>query len=69
MNPVEELYKNSTILVTGGNGFMGSILVEKLLRCFDIKRIFVLMRAKNNQSVEERSRTFFDKEVSFLHEN
>jgi nucleoside-diphosphate-sugar epimerase len=63
MNPVELFYENSIILVTGGNGFLGCVLIEKLLRCFDVKRIFVLLRAKNNENFEQRSKTFFDKKV------
>lgn len=63
MNPVELFYKNSTVLVTGGNGFLGTALVEKLLRCFDVKRVFLLLRAKNNENFEQRSRHFFEKDV------
>lgn len=54
MNPIEEFYKDSTVLVSGPNGFLGSVLVEKLLRCFEVKKIFLLIRAKNNESVKER---------------
>lgn len=47
-----------TVLVTGANGFLGSVLVEKLLRCFEVKKIYILMRSKAKKSVEERMQEF-----------
>lgn len=64
MNPIEEFYKDSTILVSGPNGFLGSVLVEKLLRCFDVKKVFLLIRAKNNESIKERMENFLNRDVS-----
>lgn len=64
MNPVEEFYKDSSILVSGPTGFLGSVLVEKLLRSFDVKIIFMLIRVKNNETVKERLENFLNKEVS-----
>lgn len=58
MNPIEKFYSNSTVLVTGANGFLGSALVEKLLRCFDVKKIYVLVRSKAGKNVEERMKSF-----------
>ncbi|XP_058053368.1 putative fatty acyl-CoA reductase CG5065 [Anopheles bellator] len=52
---VPEFYSNVDVFVTGGTGFLGKVLIEKLLRsCPDIGRIFVLMRNKRGKSIEER---------------
>lgn len=64
MNPIEEFYKDKTILVSGGTGFLGSVLIEKLLRCFEVKKIFMLIRRKNEETVEGRLENFVSKDVS-----
>ena len=44
---VPDYYAGRSIFITGGTGFMGKILIEKLLRsCPDISHIYVLTRAK-----------------------
>lgn len=53
-NPLEKFYKDSTILITGANGYLGKTIVEKLLRCFEPEKIYLLIRVKNNESVEKR---------------
>lgn len=32
LSPVQQFYENANILITGGTGFIGMVLVEKLLR-------------------------------------
>ncbi|XP_073965099.1 putative fatty acyl-CoA reductase CG5065 isoform X1 [Choristoneura fumiferana] len=68
---VAEYYANKTIFITGATGFMGKVLVEKLLRCCPgIKRIYLLMRSKKGLSITERLEDFLKSQVfSNLHEN
>lgn len=42
---------------------MGKVLIEKLLREFSIKRIYLLVRVKNNMTVNERLEKFFQESV------
>ncbi|XP_064483362.1 fatty acyl-CoA reductase 1-like [Ornithodoros turicata] len=52
---IPEFYKGKDVFITGATGFMGKVLVEKLLRsCSEIGRIFVLMRSKGGLSPQER---------------
>ncbi|XP_034946133.1 putative fatty acyl-CoA reductase CG5065 [Chelonus insularis] len=52
---VKDFYMGKSIFITGGTGFMGKVLVEKLLRsCPGIKNIYLLIRSKKGQSVDER---------------
>lgn len=64
LSPLEAFYSNSTVLISGGNGFLGKVLIEKLLRWFDIARIYLLMRAKNGEDVERRTENFLNETVS-----
>lgn len=44
---IPEYFAGRDVLVTGATGFMGKVLLEKLLRCCpDIRRIYILVRAK-----------------------
>ncbi|XP_043481873.1 putative fatty acyl-CoA reductase CG5065 [Leptopilina heterotoma] len=52
---VKDFYRDRSIFITGGTGFMGKVLVEKLLRsCPGIKNIYLLMRPKKGQNVQQR---------------
>lgn len=62
--PIQEFFRNKTIFLTGGTGFMGKILVEKLLRsCPHVKRIYLLIRPKRGKDIQERLETVFKDRV------
>ena len=61
---IRSFYSSSVILITGGTGFLGKVLVEKLLRTFDPKKIFLLVRKKNSTSAKERLKVMFDDPVN-----
>lgn len=52
---VIEFYNGKTVFITGGTGFLGVCLIEKLLRSIpDLKTIYLLVRPKKGKTVEER---------------
>ncbi|XP_044260395.1 fatty acyl-CoA reductase wat-like [Tribolium madens] len=55
-----KFYDGQNVLVTGGTGFMGKILIEKLLRSTDVATIFLLIREKKGKNVHTRLDDIFD---------
>ncbi|XP_036147919.1 putative fatty acyl-CoA reductase CG8306 isoform X4 [Monomorium pharaonis] len=52
---VANFYNGKNIFITGGTGFVGVCLIEKLLRCCpDITSIYLLMRPKKGKQIAER---------------
>ncbi|XP_003704946.1 putative fatty acyl-CoA reductase CG8306 [Megachile rotundata] len=52
---VTNFYNGKTIFLTGGSGFLGICLIEKLLRVIpDLKCIYVLLRPKKGKQIQER---------------
>lgn len=52
---VASWYAGKNILITGATGFMGKVLVEKLLRsCPDVKGLYLLIRSKRGLTPEVR---------------
>ena len=41
-------FKDKTILVTGGPGFMGKSIIEKFIRCLPFKKMYLIIRKKVN---------------------
>lgn len=56
---VANSYADQSVLITGATGFLGKVLVEKLLRdCPKVKKIYILLRAKKGDSLEKRFENF-----------
>jgi thioester reductase-like protein len=52
---IAEYFKNKSVFLTGGTGFIGKVLIEKLLRsCSDLNKIYVLVRSKRGQTPKQR---------------
>jgi len=52
-----------TILITGGLGFIGKALVEKILRRCEAKTIYLFIREKNDVSPKERLRKVLQNQI------
>ncbi|VVC88105.1 unnamed protein product [Leptidea sinapis] len=58
---VSDRYAGKCVFITGGTGFLGKVLLEKLLyACPDIDRIFLLLRNKKNLSAAERLKNMLE---------
>ncbi|XP_070490332.1 putative fatty acyl-CoA reductase CG5065 [Chironomus tepperi] len=52
---IPELYNGKNVLITGGTGFLGKAIAEKLLRsCQGINKIYLLVRPKKGNNVNDR---------------
>lgn len=52
---IVEFYRDKCVFVTGATGFLGKILVEKLLRASeDIQTIYILVRDKKGKDIHTR---------------
>lgn len=53
---VVNFFNGKSVFLTGGSGFIGKVLIEKLLRaCPDIQRIYLLMRpSKDGKNPQQR---------------
>ncbi|XP_006004394.1 fatty acyl-CoA reductase 1 isoform X3 [Latimeria chalumnae] len=55
MISIPEFYKGKNVLITGATGFMGKVLLEKLLRsCPEVKAVYILVRPKAGQTPPQR---------------
>lgn len=64
-NRVADMLAGRSILITGGTGFMGKVLIEKILRsCGDVDTIYLLIRTKKGKEPRLRVDEIFASPVS-----
>ncbi|XP_010995910.1 fatty acyl-CoA reductase 2 [Camelus dromedarius] len=55
MSMISAFYNGKSILITGATGFLGKVMMEKLLRTSpDLKVIYILVRPKAGQTLQQR---------------
>lgn len=62
-----EWYKGRSVFITGATGFMGKVLMEKLLYSYaDIKNIYILIRSKRGRTPEQRIEDMWKLPVTYF---
>jgi fatty acyl-CoA reductase len=61
---IKEFYKDKTIFITGTTGFVGKVVLEKILRSLsDFKVIYIMVRPKKGMSNLQRLEEIFSSEI------
>ncbi|EDV48802.1 fatty acyl-CoA reductase wat [Drosophila erecta] len=55
---IQGFYKDKVVFLTGATGFLGKVIIEKLLRTTEVKRIYSMIRSKNGKDMQERLATW-----------
>lgn len=65
LTPIQSFLSGSQIFITGGTGFLGKMLINKLLTsCPTIDTIYLLIRNKKGKDVHTRVEDVFHDSVS-----
>lgn len=63
---IAQFLSGKNIFITGGTGFLGTLIIERLLSATpELGKIYVLIRAKNGYSAESRIERMMSKTVSY----
>jgi len=61
---IRDFYRGKSILITGSTGFLGKVLLHKLLReCHHIQKIYLLIRPKKGIAPKDRLDAMLDVEI------
>ena len=67
MASIPEYYNGKNVFVTGATGFIGKVLVEKLLRCCPgVRAVYCLTRPKRGHAAAERLSQMLSEPVSMI---
>lgn len=63
-NSIADFFEDRSIFITGSTGFVGKVLVEKLLRsCPKVKRVYLLMRTSAGKDIVCRRNELINNQV------
>lgn len=57
---IGETFKGKTVFLSGATGFLGKVLIEKLLRVTEVKTLYLLVRQKKGKSPKDRVQELFN---------
>ncbi|KAH8347024.1 hypothetical protein KR059_004328 [Drosophila kikkawai] len=55
---IQKCFRGKTVFVTGATGFLGKVVIEKLLRTTEVRRVYILVRPKRGVKIDERITTW-----------
>ena len=62
---IQRFYAGQSVFITGGTGYLGKLLIQKLLRsCPNVAFIYLLVRPKKGKDAHQRAEELFDDPVS-----
>lgn len=62
---IPDFFAGKDVFITGATGFLGKVLVEKLLRsCPNVRTLYILLRPKKTIEAKDRIKDIVDVPVS-----
>ncbi|KAH8289053.1 hypothetical protein KR054_007065 [Drosophila jambulina] len=55
---IQKCFRGKTVFLTGATGFLGKVVIEKLLRTTEVRRVYILVRPKRGVKIQERITTW-----------
>ncbi|ENN72829.1 fatty acyl-CoA reductase wat [Dendroctonus ponderosae] len=63
LTEIQQFYRNETVFLTGATGFLGKLMLEKVLRALPVKKVFLLIRTKKNVAPSARLQAIFESPI------